>query len=489
MITLFYSLCFAAFCLSFGLLRVKDRVYRLLKLFGESYGKVSDSSLSDEEKELAVRALAVTSLKQLGAVAAAVALVGIATAAPGYLGSLLGLIDASALIAFSLDPVVILVTLVVGFLIVWIARRTGRTESAAARAGTGARYGPLDRMLHNLAFSSPAIQRTLCDLEGTLYGKRWSDLEVKEPIFITALPRAGTSLLLRVLSKHPGLAAHSYREMPFIRSPLLWSRLSSGFQVKTNPIERDHGDGLQLDADSPEAFEEILWLQEFPGHYGEKQIELWQHGEPGFADTLADHMRRLLALRGATADKPLRYVSKNNANVARLPALCAAFPDARILVPIRAPGSHALSMLRQHQGFMKMHAMDSFARQYMGDIGHFEFGALHKPMAFPGMEAIAESYEPGGINYWVGYWLCCYRFLQGQPQATFIQFEGFTQNPQLDELFAELNLPADEAAVTAGLNLIRPQEAKPVEGIDATLLKDAEALYRSICRGALREGE
>ena len=43
------------------------------------------------------------------------------------------------------------------------------------------------------------------------------------------------------------------------------------------------------------------------------------------------------------------------------------------------------------------------------------------------------------------------------------------------------------------LNLIRPQEAKPVEGIDATLLKDAEALYRSICRGALRgalrEGE
>ena len=57
------------------------------------------------------------------------------------------------------------------------------------------------------------------------------------------------------------------------------------------------------------------------------------------------HFRKLMALRGSGS---ARYVSKNNANIARIPLIARLFPDAIILVPFRNPMDHAGSLLRTH---------------------------------------------------------------------------------------------------------------------------------------------
>ena len=60
-------------------------------------------------------------------------------------------------------------------------------------------YSVLDRLIHRLAFATRGIQLTAADIEIALYGKAFRGVQVERPIFITSLPRAGTTLLLEML--------------------------------------------------------------------------------------------------------------------------------------------------------------------------------------------------------------------------------------------------------------------------------------------------
>ena len=62
------------------------------------------------------------------------------------------------------------------------------------------RYSKLDRALHQLAFNSYPFQAAVSTLEDRLFSKRLSAIDIKNPVFITALPRAGTTLLLEIQS-------------------------------------------------------------------------------------------------------------------------------------------------------------------------------------------------------------------------------------------------------------------------------------------------
>ena len=117
----------------------------------------------------------------------------------------------------------------------------------------------LDRLLHQIAFAAPSIQLTATDIEKKFHSSVYDTVGATRPIFITSLPRAGTTILLEVLSRFPSLATHTYRGMPFLMAPVLWSRLSGAFRKGGELGERAHGDGMKIGYDSPEAFEEILW--------------------------------------------------------------------------------------------------------------------------------------------------------------------------------------------------------------------------------------
>jgi len=274
-------------------------------------------------------------------------------------------------------------------------------------------YSLLDRIVHRLAFSSRAVQVTAADVEASLWGERFRHIPVERPVFITSLPRAGTTLLLEILSQWPGLATHRYRDMPFVMAPLFWDRLSGRFRKSAVMSERAHGDGMTVGYDSPEAFEEVLWRVHWPDKYEPDRILMWSEAEEAedFRDGFVQHMQKIIALRAADDEPPPRYISKNNANIARIGLLKRLFPDALVLIPFRHPVDQAASLRRQHAKFLALHRKEPFSKRYMRDIGHLEFGALHRPIAFDGTDDLFGRYRPDSLDYWLAYWIGAFRHI------------------------------------------------------------------------------
>ena len=57
-------------------------------------------------------------------------------------------------------------------------------------------YSGVDRALHRVAFATYEVQADLADIEDRLYASHLGSLTNQRPVFITSLPRAGTTLLL-----------------------------------------------------------------------------------------------------------------------------------------------------------------------------------------------------------------------------------------------------------------------------------------------------
>jgi hypothetical protein len=288
-------------------------------------------------------------------------------------------------------------------------------------------YSTLDRLLHRLAFSHASVQFAAADCEAAAFGSAFRGLPAERPIFVTSLPRAGTTIILSALNRLPQLGTHLYRDMPFVMAPLLWSRLSRRMQKASTARERAHGDGIRISADSPEAFEEVIWRAFWPEKYAAGGIALWTAGDanPQADAFLRDHFRKIVALRCGERAGEGRYLSKNNANVARIDYLSASMPDATILVPLRRPLDHAASLLLQHRNFLALHERDRFAARYMADIGHFEFGALHRPILFPGFDAARSGLSRDSIDYWLAYWIAAFRHLRSRrDRLTFVSYDA-----------------------------------------------------------------
>ncbi len=195
------------------------------------------------------------------------------------------------------------------------------------------------------------------------------------------------------------------------------------------------------------------------------------------ADALRDHMRALILARGVPG---ARYVSKNNANVARLPALASAFPDARIIIPLRHPLDQAQSLLHQHRKALASHAGSKFARAYPRDIGHFEFGADHRPIMFAGMDAVIAAHTPDSIDYWLGYWIAAMRHVQASGIGEVLDMQRFTSAPDgVARLFDGLGLTAAPQAADAAQAMVAPIKSygAPVE---SDLAREAMALYEDM---------
>jgi hypothetical protein len=344
-------------------------------------------------------------------------------------------------------------------------------------------YNWADRMVHRFAFGARAPQDMLCDLEARMHGERIAAQPMGAPIFVTALPRAGTTLLLEVLSRHPALVTHSYRDMPFVLSPVMWRRFSGRFQVRQDAKERAHKDGLLVSVDSPEAFEEVLWMRHFPDHYSDRGIALWHDLDKGFTEALRWHMRALIVSRDRSFSEPPRYLSKNNANVARLSALTRSFPHGRMLFPLRHPLDQALSLLRQHELALQAHAQSRFVRDYVRDIGHFEFGANHRPILFAGMDEVIARHDPRELDYWLGYWIAAHRHVLEQKACEFIDMERFTNEKAAARLWDLLGLGQASTQCSEAEAMIRPINRREAStGPVSALLAEACAIYEAIRR-------
>lgn len=352
-------------------------------------------------------------------------------------------------------------------------------------------YSSLDRLVHRLAFGSKAIQSTAVDLEGTLFKDQYRHVAAQRPIFVTSLPRAGTTLVLEILHRFPTLATHTYRDMPFVMAPVLWSRFSAPFQKRSELRERAHGDGLEVGYDSPEAFEEVIWHSFYPEKYAGPRIDLWRASDldEEARDFMRDHMKKIVALRRPDRAEDGRYLSKNNGNIARLELLPAMFPDATVLVPFRDPLAHASSLLRQHENFLEMHAQYPFIEKYMADIGHFEFGRLHKPIDFPAAGAAADTGDTRTIDYWLSYWIAAFSYvLSKREHLALVGYEALCRNGRstLGVLCDTLGLQDDDAVAQALTMLREPPPARQTEAeANPDLVAAARSLHDSLLANAV----
>ena len=323
-------------------------------------------------------------------------------------------------------------------------------------------YSFVERMLHRVAFASPAVQIGAADMEKAVYGSRLRHIPVERPIFITSLPRAGTTLILELLTGLPGLATHLYRDMPFVMAPLLWEGLSRRFRKPAQLIERAHGDGMKVSYDSPEAFEEVLWRAFWPKKFKRDRIALWAEQEDAgeFLEFFVSHMQRIIAVRSDGPAERRRYVSKNNANVARLRFLKRLFRDSLIVIPFRNPVAQAASLLQQHGRFLTRHRDDAFARRYMDDIGHLEFGALHRPIDFEGIDEMRTRYHADSMDYWTAYWFHGFRHIVGyQDRVIFVSYERLCEqgSPAVRVLADRLGIRHEDSHNTAMSEFWKPR--------------------------------
>jgi hypothetical protein len=325
-------------------------------------------------------------------------------------------------------------------------------------------YSRLDRTLHRLAFAGLGVQKALADLEEHALADRLEPVAPKRPVFITSLPRAGTTLLLEALSALPEFASHTYRDMPFVLCPLLWDRLSRAFRKEAALRERAHGDGMAIGYDSAEAFEEIIWRAFWGKKYRPDRIEPWSSADrdPEFELFFRNHLRKIVALRGARdgAGRPGRYLSKNNANIARLELLRTLFPDCRIVIPIRHPLRQIRSLRRQHERFTAIHARDRFSLRYMEWLGHFEFGAALRPIDFGGWMGQGAGLDPFAEPFWLTYWAEAYEAVLAAAGAN-VRFFDYDRacahpEPEMAALAGALDLEAPSELLAQAARFRRP---------------------------------
>jgi hypothetical protein len=295
-------------------------------------------------------------------------------------------------------------------------------------------------LLGRLVCDRPGLMRAVARLETRMLADRLETISVDAPLWITGLARSGSTVLLELLAAHPAVTTQRYRDFPPIFTPCLWNRLLDFMPLKSEqPVERAHQDRILVTSESPEAFEEPLWMAFFP-HLHDPHRPAVLDGtveHPDFETFLANHIRKLLQLRRRT-----RYLAKANYNVTRLGYLLKLFPDARFVVPIRNPLWYIASLMKQHRLFCEAERLYPSARRHLARVGHFEFGLDRRPIHCGNQAAIddilalwAAGQEAEG---WAVQWTEIYGFLTRQLEtdsalrrATLVvRYEDITREPR-----------------------------------------------------------
>ncbi|MGH8185342.1 MAG: sulfotransferase [Steroidobacteraceae bacterium] len=348
-------------------------------------------------------------------------------------------------------------------------------------------YSFVDRALHYLAFGAPFVQKALCELENDLFKSELERVGSAGEVFVTGLPRAGTTLILELLYGTGEFETFTYRDMPFIFAPVLWDKISGSFRKPGDKVERAHGDGMMVSFDSPEAFEEVIWLA-FSRRAIVDERTLSPVGREAVTEELASALQssicKLLLCRARAQSGPTkpRYLSKNNANISRVAVLTELFPTAKIIIAFRDPAAHVGSLMTQHRRFLDEHAADAFSRRYMEWIGHYEFGANFRPINFSGWLDGQPVPTTPDASFWLRYWNAAYGHAL-EHRTSSVLFDDFDQLLEegavaLERLAEALALAEKAKFAAAGVGLRAPR-TKPVDlcGCPADVRRAAQDIH------------
>ena len=337
-------------------------------------------------------------------------------------------------------------------------------------------YSFLSKALHHLALGTNIIPEMLLDIEMAVFKKKLGKDNLKPHIFVSGLPRSGSTILMRLLYETNQFASLTYRDMPFILSPNLWSKII-GHKIKSYPSkERAHGDNILINIDSPEALDEIFWRVKLKNNYvhADKLVIHDVNNE------IIKEFRNFVSLLLNKYKKKL-YLSKNNNNLLRLESIIRAFPNCLILIPFRDPVQQANSLLTQHQNFIKIQNEDKFVKNYMSYLVHHEFGVNHRPYEF--MKNNNPIFDNNSLNYWLTQWINTYNYLSQEKfseknNIMYVNYEYLCENPQkiFENIVKKINLDS----LSFDSNYKFKLSFKKVEIQEDSLLLNAKKIFNKL---------
>jgi hypothetical protein len=271
----------------------------------------------------------------------------------------------------------------------------------------------------------PRLWQRLGNLESRALASELADVRIEAPVYVAGLARSGSTLLLEVLNWLDEIATHRYRDFPMLHTPYAWNRFLEFVPLRDRkPVERSHRDGLLVTPDSPEALEEVLWMEFFPQLHDPSTNAVLDGStrNPAFEAFYRDHIRKLLLVREGR-----RYAAKGNYNITRLEYLLHLFPDARFVLPLREPAWHIASLMKQHRLFCKGQQANLRALTHLQRVGHFEFGQDRRPInagdTARASEVKALWARGAEVEGWARYWDYIHSFLA----------DRMARNPRLAE--------------------------------------------------------
>ena len=315
-------------------------------------------------------------------------------------------------------------------------------------------YSNIQKLLHDFVLSKKIINKSLFELEKIIYLKN-KDIKNQSHVFITGLPRSGTTSLLNFLYSSDEYASLTYNNMPFILSP----HFSKLFNKKNTPKkERVHADGIDFDINSPEALDEVFF-----------------NNDDEFVKNEIVNYIQLISL----SNNKLKYLSKNNLNYKRVDLIQSIFPNSIFLIPIREPLQHANSLLNQHLHFSQLQKEDDFIRRYMNYLGHNEFGLNHKPWNNP--IHFSDLYN---INYWLEQWNLFYKLIykkfKSYENCFFVIYEELNNPIYVEKILKKINLEKDK---TIDLQFFKNSNKKELDiEYDKNIFDKSQLLYQNFLK-------
>jgi len=279
-------------------------------------------------------------------------------------------------------------------------------------------YSNIHKFLHDFVLGKKIINKLLFEIEKIIFLKN-KDFKNQSHVFITGLPRSGTTSLLNFLFSSYEYASLTYNNVPFILSPNFSKLFHKKDIIKK---ERLHGDGLYFDNNSPEALDEIFF----------------DNNEEFINNELENYIQLILL-----NNKKNKYLSKNNLNYKRIDLIQSILPNSIFLIPIREPLQHANSLLNQHLHFSQLQKQDDFIRRYMNYLRHNEFGLNHKPWNNP-----IHFNDLDNINYWLEQWYMFYESIykkfQFYENCYFVVYEKLDIPNYVEKILKKINLEKDK---------------------------------------------
>ena len=260
----------------------------------------------------------------------------------------------------------------------------------------------------------------------------WSDQAIEAPIFVTGLPRSGTSALLNLLVSAPGNRGLLQWEVQF---PDPWPGSKPGdkdprydFLAKALEESRDSEFAKihYVDADTPE---ECVLLHAFAFNGVQLGFEImlepyhsWVKGQD-MRPVYAYQKKLMQMLNWRNPGK--QWMLKAPAHMHSIDAILESFPDARFVWCHRNPLAVVPSINSMNKGVMKM---------YMEDISHIDMAQMGRSV----MEWYAWSLERGLA-------------MRGQlPEELFVDCsqQAFVENPLavVDHIYESFNMLLAPAA-------------------------------------------